>query len=58
MGALHRLVDLLQKLEALAAKVADYVLRRRYGIPLSDVQTLGEHYRAGIPAPWAVEGTR
>jgi penicillin-binding protein 2 len=42
----------------LAAKVADYVLRQRYGIPLSDVQTLGEHYRAGIPAPWAVEGTR
>jgi penicillin-binding protein 2 len=42
----------------LAAKVADYFLRRRHGIPLSDVQTLGEHYRAGIPAPWASEGTR
>lgn len=40
----------------LAAKVADHYLRRRHGIPLSDVQTLGEHYRAGIPAPWADGG--
>ncbi len=36
-----------------AAKVADYYLRREYGMPTDSVQTLLEHYRAGRPAPWA-----
>lgn len=36
-----------------AAKAADFHLRRKYGIPTDSVQTLGEHYRAGVPAPWA-----
>lgn len=37
----------------LVAKTADYYLRRKYGIPTDTIQTLGEHYRAGKPAPWA-----
>jgi penicillin-binding protein 2 len=37
----------------LAAKTADYYLRRKHGIPTDTIQTLGEHYRAGRPAPWA-----
>ncbi len=36
------------------AKTADYWLRKRYGIPIDTIQTLGEHYRTGTPAPWAV----
>jgi penicillin-binding protein 2 len=38
----------------LVAKTADYYLRRKYGVPLDTIQTLGEHYRAGVPAPWAL----
>ena len=37
----------------LVAKTADYYLRRKYGIPIDTIQTLGEHYRTGTPAPWA-----
>lgn len=36
------------------AKTADFYLRRKYGIPVDTVQTLGDHLRAGRPAPWAV----
>lgn len=36
-----------------AAKTVDHFLRRRYGIPISEVQTLIEHWTAGVPAPWA-----
>jgi hypothetical protein len=36
-----------------AAKAADFHLRQKYGLPLDTVQTLGEHYRMGVPAPWA-----
>jgi penicillin-binding protein 2 len=36
-----------------AAKAADYYLRRKYGMPIDTIQTLGEHLRAGRPAPWA-----
>ncbi len=36
-----------------AAKAADFHLRRKYGMPLDTIQTLGEHLRAGVPAPWA-----
>jgi len=37
----------------IVAKTADFFLRRRYGIPVESVQTLGEHLNAGRPAPWA-----
>ena len=37
----------------LVAKSADYVLRKRHGIPTDSIQTLGEHWRTGTPAPWA-----
>lgn len=37
----------------LVAKTADFYLRRKYGIPVDTIQTLGEHLRAGRPAPWA-----
>lgn len=37
----------------LVAKTADFYLRRKYGIPTDTIQTLGEHYRTGRPAPWA-----
>ena len=38
----------------IVAKTADFYLRRKYGMPPPDsIQTLGEHYRAGRPAPWA-----
>lgn len=36
-----------------AAKVADYYLRRRHGIPVDTIQTLREHWLHGVPAPWA-----
>ncbi len=36
-----------------AAKAADFYLRRKYGVPTDSVQTLGEHYRFGVPARWA-----
>lgn len=37
----------------LVAKTADFYLRREYGIPVDSIQTLGEHWRTGTPAPWA-----
>ena len=36
-----------------AAKAADYYLRKRHGIPVDTIQTLRDHYRVGRPAPWA-----
>jgi penicillin-binding protein 2 len=36
-----------------AAKAADFYLRRKYDIPVDTIQTLWEHQRAGVPAPWA-----
>lgn len=36
-----------------AAKVADYYLRRKHGIPVDTIQTLREHWLNGVPAPWA-----
>jgi penicillin-binding protein 2 len=36
-----------------ATKTADFYLRRKHGIPIDTIQTLGEHYRFGKPAPWA-----
>ena len=47
----------------LAAKTADFYLRRKYGIPVDTVQTLGETYAHGqrawpphvLPAPGATE---
>lgn len=38
----------------LAAKTADYYLRRKHGMPIETIQTLREHLIAGRPAPWAV----
>lgn len=37
----------------IGAKAADFHLRRKHGIPVEFPQTLGEHLRAGVPAPWA-----
>jgi len=37
----------------IAAKAVDFYLRTKYGIPISEVQTLREHQNAGVPAPWA-----
>ena len=37
----------------LMAKTADFYLRRKYGLPIDTIQTLGEHYNTGRPAPWA-----
>ncbi|MEX0935761.1 MAG: penicillin-binding protein 2 [Gemmatimonadota bacterium] len=37
----------------IAAKAADYHLRRKYGIPTDTIQTLREHINAGVSAPWA-----
>ena len=37
----------------LMAKTADFYLRKKYGIPIDTIQTLGEHYNTGRPAPWA-----
>ncbi len=36
-----------------AAKAADYYLRRKHGIATDSIQTLRDHYRVGRPAPWA-----
>ncbi len=36
-----------------AAKAADFHLRRKYGMPTDTIQTLREHYQTGVPAPWA-----
>ena len=41
----------------LMAKTADFYLRRKHGIPLDSIQTLGEHYMTGTPAPWAARLT-
>ncbi|MBI4520188.1 MAG: penicillin-binding protein 2 [Gemmatimonadetes bacterium] len=38
----------------IVAKTADFYLRRKHGIPVDTMQTLGEHLRAGRPARWAV----
>lgn len=35
------------------AKIADYYLRRKHGIPVDTIQTLREHWLHGRPAPWA-----
>ncbi len=37
----------------IAAKAADFHLRRRHGMPTTEIQTLAEHQAAGIPTPWA-----
>ena len=37
----------------LMAKTADFYLRKKYGLPIDTIQTLGEHYNAGLPARWA-----
>jgi len=37
----------------LVSKTADFFLRKKYGIPIDSIQTLGEHYRTRTPAPWA-----
>lgn len=37
-----------------AAKVADYYLRRAHEMPIDTIQTLREHWLAGHPARWAV----
>lgn len=37
----------------LAAKAADYYLRKLHGMPIDSVQTLREHWLRGRPAPWA-----
>ena len=37
----------------IAAKTADFYLRRKHGIPVDSIQTLAEHVEAGRPAPWA-----
>lgn len=39
----------------IAAKTADYYLRKRHDMPIDTIQTLREHLNAGLPAPW---GTR
>ncbi|MFW6200752.1 MAG: penicillin-binding protein 2, partial [Gemmatimonadota bacterium] len=36
----------------IVAKTADFWLRKKYGMPIDTIQTLGEHLRAGVPAPW------
>ena len=37
----------------LAAKIADFYLRRQHGVPVDTIQTLREHWLNGVPAPWA-----
>ena len=37
----------------IAAKAADFHLRRRHGMPTDTTQTLREHYERGVPVPWA-----
>lgn len=36
-----------------AAKAADFHLRRKYGMETTEIQTVAEHQAAGIPTPWA-----
>ncbi|MGI9625194.1 MAG: penicillin-binding protein 2 [Longimicrobiales bacterium] len=42
----------------LMAKVADYYLRAKHGIPQDSIQTLGEHIRAGRDSRWGFQGRR
>lgn len=43
----------------IAAKTADFYLRRAHDIPVDTlVQTLRDHYRLGVPAPWAARPGR
>lgn len=37
----------------IVAKTADFYLRRKYGLPVDTLQTLGEHIRAGRWPAWA-----
>ena len=37
----------------IAAKAADFYLRRKHGLPVDSIQTLAEHVESGTPAPWA-----
>ena len=37
----------------IAAKAADYYLRKTHGMPIDTIQTLREHWQAGRYAPWA-----
>lgn len=37
----------------IVAKVADFYLRRKYGMPVDTVQTLREQMVAGRPTGWA-----
>ena len=37
----------------IAAKAADYYLRKTHGMPIDTIQTLREHWQAGRWAPWA-----
>lgn len=37
----------------IAAKAADYYLRKNRGMPIDTIQTLREHWQAGKYAPWA-----
>lgn len=39
----------------LMAKTADFYLRRKYGIEIDSIQTLGEHLRAGVWPEWATQ---
>ncbi len=40
----------------LVSKTADFYLRKKHGMaPPDSIQTLGEHYNSGRPAPWARE---
>jgi penicillin-binding protein 2 len=36
-----------------AAKAADFHLRRKYGLEVPEIQTVAEHQAAGLPTPWA-----
>jgi penicillin-binding protein 2 len=36
----------------IASKAVDFYLRRKYGIPVSEVQTYGEHIDTRTPSPW------
>ncbi len=37
----------------IAAKAADYYLRKKHGMPTDTIQTLREHWESGRYAPWA-----
>ncbi len=42
----------------LVAKTADFYLRTEHGMEVDTVQTLGEHWRTGTPAPWGARRLR